>query len=82
MHTNKTTIANRIVRMHNLSKYFTSFEVVRLLARRGLDHGRGAVNAAIDSLVAKRQLALIRHGAGRTDSIWSVGTVGRCAAML
>ena len=61
----------RLVTARGLSKYFTSFEVVRFLARSGADHGRGAVNAAIDSLVAQRQLAEIRRGSGRTDSIWT-----------
>jgi hypothetical protein len=80
MQTTKTTIAQRIRKLRRLSKYFTSFDVVRLLARRGLNHGRGAVNSAIDSLVAKRELALIRHGTGRKDSIWT--TASRCAALM
>jgi len=71
----KETLASRIAAMATkLPMYFNSAAIIKYLkaAHRKLVINRGAVNAAIDTLVRKGWAEVIRQGAGRRETVWKL----------
>jgi hypothetical protein len=68
------TIAEKIEFVSfKLTTYFTSAEVIRALkgTYRTMEIHRGAINAAIATLAKNGKAAIVRHGSGRRDTIWT-----------